>query len=166
MQGLRRYRVGLALVVLAVVLGFLVFYRLKDPQARAVQQAAIFSKVSGYIRRVPADRGDFVKEGQLLAEIDDQELQAQVEQARAGLLTGQASHQMVRSTLDGNRANLENERAYLVNARAVAAVIGGLALSTVFTLILIPTLYVMVETRFPRRVETRELSLTPQGESA
>ena len=73
---------------------------------------------------------------------------------------------MARSTLDGNRANLENERAYLVNARAVAAVIGGLALSTVFTLILIPTLYVMVETRFPRRVETRELSLTPQGESA
>ena len=161
MQGLRRYRVGLALVVLAVVLGFLVFYRLKDPQARAVQQAAIFSKVSGYIRRVPADRGDFVKEGQLLAEIDDQ-----VEQARAGLLTGQASHQMVRSPLDGNRANLENERAYLVNARAEAAVIGGLALSTVFTLILIPMLYVMVETRFPRRVETRELSLTPQGESA
>ena len=161
MQGLRRYRVGLALVVLAVVLGFLVFYRLKDPQARAVQQAAIFSKVSGYIRRVPADRGDFVKEGQLLAEIDDQ-----VEQARAGLLTGQASHQMARSPLDGNRANLENERAYLVDARAVAAVIGGLAVSTVFTLILIPTLYVMVETRFPRRVETRELSLTPQGESA
>jgi len=198
MQGLRRYRVGLALVVLAVVLGFLVFYRLKDQQARAVQrprgdtlvgvilptrrdlevrfattadiqasqQAAVFSKVSGYIRRVHADRGDFVKEGQLLAEIDDQELQAQVEQARAGLLTGQASHQMARSTLDRNRANLENQRANLVKARAVAAVIGGLAVSTVFPLILIPTLYVMVETRFPRRVETRELSLTPQGESA
>ena len=99
MQGLRCCsRVGLALVGLAVVLGPLGFYRLKDQQARAVQQAAIFSKVSGYIRRVPADRGDFVKEGQLLAEIDDQELQAQVEQARAGLLPGQASHQMARST--------------------------------------------------------------------
>jgi Cu/Ag efflux pump CusA len=45
-------------------------------------------------------------------------------------------------------------------------VIGGLAVSTVFTLILIPTLYVMVETRFPRRVETPDISLTPQGESA
>ena len=44
--------------------------------------------------------------------------------------------------------------------------IGGPAVSTVFTLILIPTLYVMVEMRFPRRVETRDLSLTPQGESA
>src|SRR6185503_15594975 len=147
MRRLRRYRVGVVLVVLAVVLGVLVFYRLKDQQARAVQrprgdtlvgvvaptrrdlevrfaatadiqanqQAAIFSKVSGYIRRIHADRGDFVKEGQLLAEIDDQELQAQVEQARAGLLTGQASHQMARSTLDGNRANVEKARAVADN---------------------------------------------------
>jgi RND family efflux transporter MFP subunit len=144
--------VGVALVVLAVVLGILVFYRLKDQQARAVQrprgdtlvgvvtparkdleirfgttadilanqQAAIFSKVSGYIRRIHVDRGDFVREGQLLVEIDDQELQAQLQHARAGLLTGQASHQMARSTLDGNRANLENQRANLLKARAVA----------------------------------------------
>jgi RND family efflux transporter MFP subunit len=151
MQVLRRYRVGVALVALAVVLGILVFYRLKDQQARAVQrprgdtlvgvltpsrkdmevrfgttadilasqQAAIFSKVSGYIRRIHVDRGDFVREGQLLVEIEDQELQAQLQQARAGLLTGQASHQMARSTLDGNRASLENQRANLLKARAV-----------------------------------------------
>jgi multidrug efflux pump subunit AcrB len=52
------------------------------------------------------------------------------------------------------------------NAPLARAVIGGLAVSTVFTLLLIPTLYVIVETRFPRRVETPEISLTPQGESA
>ena len=52
------------------------------------------------------------------------------------------------------------------NAPLARAVIGGLAVSTVFTLILIPTLYVMVETRFPRRVESPEISFTPQGESA
>ncbi|HEU5191300.1 MAG TPA: efflux RND transporter periplasmic adaptor subunit [Methylomirabilota bacterium] len=152
MSALRRYRVGAALMVLAIIVGILVFYRLKDQQARAVQrprgdtlvgvvapvrkdlevrfgttadilanqQAAIFSKVSGYIRRIHVDRGDFVKEGQLLVEIDDQELQAQLQQARAGLLTGQASHQMARSTLDGNRANLENQRANLLKSRAVA----------------------------------------------
>src|SRR5262245_29536088 len=33
------------------------------------QQAAIFSKVSGYIRRLHVDRGDLVKAGQILAEI-------------------------------------------------------------------------------------------------
>jgi membrane fusion protein (multidrug efflux system) len=84
------------------------------------QQAAIFSKVSGYIRRIHADRGDFVKAGQLLVEIDDQELQATVEQARAALLTGQAGLEVARSTLEGQRANVENQRANLVKARAVA----------------------------------------------
>src|ERR1044071_3769241 len=49
------------------------------------QQAAIFSKVSGYIRKIHVDRGDFVEAGQLIAEVDDQELRAAVEQARATL---------------------------------------------------------------------------------
>jgi RND family efflux transporter MFP subunit len=152
MHLLRRYRIGLALLGLVIVVGILVGYRLKDQQARAVprargdalvgivapkihdlevrvgstadlqatKQAALFSKVSGYIRRLHADRGDFVREGQLLVEIDDQELQALVEQARATLLTGQASLQMARTQLDGNKANLENQRANLVKARAVA----------------------------------------------
>jgi RND family efflux transporter MFP subunit len=85
------------------------------------QQAAIFSKVSGYIRHIHADRGDFVETGQLLVEIDDQELQASLEQARATLLTGEAGIEMARSTLVGQRANLENQRANLTKARAVAA---------------------------------------------
>jgi len=87
----------------------------------AVKQAAIFSKVSGYIRKIHSDRGDFVREGQLLVEVDDQELQAQVAQARATLLSGQAAVGMARTQLDGNRANLENQRANLARARAVAA---------------------------------------------
>ena len=84
MRGLRRYKLGLVLLGLLIVVGVLVAYRLKDQQARAVQrprgdalvgvvsparrdleiklastadilpakQAAIFSKVSGYIRRI------------------------------------------------------------------------------------------------------------------
>jgi len=85
------------------------------------KQTAIFSKVSGYIRRIHADRGDFVKAGQVLAEIDDQELQASLEQARATLSSGHAGLEMARSTLVGQRANLENQRANLSKARAVAA---------------------------------------------
>lgn len=86
----------------------------------AAQQAAIFSKVSGYIRRIHADRGDFVKAGQLLVEVDDLELQAALQQARAALLTGEAGLEVARSTLEGQRANLENQRANLAKARAVA----------------------------------------------
>jgi RND family efflux transporter MFP subunit len=85
------------------------------------KQAAIFSKVSGYIRRIHADRGDFVRAGQALVEIDDQELQASREQARATLVSGEAGLEMARSTLVGQRANLETQRANLAKARAVAA---------------------------------------------
>jgi RND family efflux transporter MFP subunit len=84
------------------------------------QQAAIFSKVSGYIRRIHAERGDFVNAGQLLVEIDDLELRATVDQARAALATGEAGLEVARSTLEGNRATLENQQANLAKARAVA----------------------------------------------
>ena len=51
------------------------------------------------------------------------------------------------------------------NAPLARAVIGGLAVSTVLTLLFIPTLYVMLEERFPRRMaEPANLSL--QGETA
>jgi hydrophobe/amphiphile efflux-1 (HAE1) family protein len=51
------------------------------------------------------------------------------------------------------------------NAPLARAVIGGLAVSTVLTLLFIPTLYVMLEERFPRRMEDpAQLSL--QGETA
>jgi RND family efflux transporter MFP subunit len=86
-----------------------------------IQQAAIFSKVSGYIRKIHVDRGDFVKEGQLLVEIDDLELRASAEQARAALVSADAGLEVARSTLEGQQANYENQRANLVKARAVAA---------------------------------------------
>jgi len=152
MQLLRRYRLGLTLLALLVLVAVLVVYRLRDQQARAVtrprpdvlvgvltperrdievklpftadivpaKQAAIFSKVSGYIRRIHADRGDFARAGQVLVEIDDLELQASAQQARATLVSGQAGLEMARSTLEGHRANLESQRAGLAKARAVA----------------------------------------------
>src|SRR5499427_4368833 len=52
------------------------------------------------------------------------------------------------------------------NAPLARAVIGGLAVSTVLTLVLIPTLYVLLEERFPRAVEAPDAALTPQGETA
>ena len=86
-----------------------------------IQQAAIFSKVSGYIRKLHVERGDFVKEGQLLVEIDDLELRASAEQARAALVSADAGLEVARSTLEGQQANYENQRANLAKARAVAA---------------------------------------------
>ncbi len=51
------------------------------------------------------------------------------------------------------------------NAPLARAVIGGLTVSTALTLLLIPTLYVMIEERFPRRMEAAE-GAALQGETA
>ncbi len=52
------------------------------------------------------------------------------------------------------------------NAPLARAVIGGLAVSTALTLLLIPTLYVMLEERFPRRMEDAEGSPALQSGTA
>jgi multidrug efflux pump subunit AcrB len=52
------------------------------------------------------------------------------------------------------------------NAPLARAVIGGLTISTMLTLVLIPTLYVMLEERFPRRVSVPEGAPALQGDMA
>jgi multidrug efflux pump subunit AcrB len=52
------------------------------------------------------------------------------------------------------------------NAPLVRAAIGGLTVSTVLTLVFIPTLYVMLEERFPRRVTAPDSEPVLQGDPA
>src|SRR5438874_5320648 len=84
------------------------------------QQVAVFSKVSGYIKRLGADLGDFVTEGQLLVEVEAPELAAAVEQARAAVATAQANLKVAESNLESAKANVVNQDANLVKARTVA----------------------------------------------
>jgi RND family efflux transporter MFP subunit len=51
----------------------------------AFEHAALYSKVSGYLKPRNVDIGDHVQRGQLLAEIDDPELDKAVEQNQASL---------------------------------------------------------------------------------
>ncbi len=84
------------------------------------QQVAIFSKVSGYIKRLGADLGDFVKGGQLLVEVEAPELAAAVELARAAVATAAANLKVADSNLESAKANAANQQANLARARAVA----------------------------------------------
>jgi membrane fusion protein (multidrug efflux system) len=84
------------------------------------KQVAVFAKVSGYIKRLGAEPGDFVREGQLLVEIEAPELNAAVEQARAAVTTAEANLNVAKSTLEATRANAANQEANLVRARAVS----------------------------------------------
>src|SRR6266571_6082170 len=39
-------------------------------EIKAYQQATLYAKVAGYLKTISVDKGDFVKEGALLAEIE------------------------------------------------------------------------------------------------
>jgi RND family efflux transporter MFP subunit len=65
---------------------------------RAFNSAAIHPRVSGYLKRWYVDIGAPVKAGQLLAEIDTPELDAQVAQARAELATAVANQKLAATT--------------------------------------------------------------------
>jgi RND family efflux transporter MFP subunit len=85
------------------------------------RQTAIFAKTSGYIRAVLADRGQSVKEGQLLVVIEPSEMEAALDQTRAALASAQAGLQVARSNLDSARANVANQQANLARTQAVLA---------------------------------------------
>ena len=67
---------------------------------QAFTDAAIFARTSGYLKRRLADIGSHVKAGQVLAEIDTPEIDQQLLQARADLVTAQANEQLARTTAE------------------------------------------------------------------
>jgi RND family efflux transporter MFP subunit len=85
------------------------------------RQTPIFAKSTGYIRAIHADRGQHVKAGQVLAEIEPTELEAALDQARATVAAAEAQLQVARSNLESARANLLNQQALLARAQAVLA---------------------------------------------
>lgn len=48
-------------------------------------EAALYAKVTGYLKRISVDKGDWVKKGQVLAEIEVPELEQKLKRARASL---------------------------------------------------------------------------------
>ena len=58
---------------------------------KPLEETKLFPRTTGYVRRWSVDIGDHVKEGQVLAEIDTPDVDAQLAQARAQLLQARAS---------------------------------------------------------------------------
>jgi RND family efflux transporter MFP subunit len=85
-----------------------------------LQQVSVFAKVNGYIKRLGADLGDFVTEGQTLVEIDAPELNAALEGSRASVSQAESSLKVAESNLASAQAAVINQQANLVKAQAVA----------------------------------------------
>jgi membrane fusion protein (multidrug efflux system) len=81
---------------------------------QAIQDAVIYARTSGYIRKRHVDIGDRVEAGQLLAEIDSPEIAQQLRQAQADLQQSQRN-------LDLQKASLELARTTLARYQAADA---------------------------------------------
>jgi HlyD family secretion protein len=65
------------------------------------------SKASGIVQRILVDYGDWVKQGQVLVELDKVELRARVREARAQLEAAQAAEQSAEAALQRNQVDAE-----------------------------------------------------------
>jgi len=72
-----------------------------------ITKVEVKSKASGIVKKLLVDYGDHVKKGQLLAQLDKVEIEAQVEQSRAALEAAQAS--LKSSQADFERAKVDAE---------------------------------------------------------
>ena len=87
----------------------------------AIQQASIFSKVSGTLERVFVNIGSPVRRGQLLALIDTTELKQQLQQAEATFFNARLSYDRTQQLLQQNlvsKQDLDNAEAQLKISQA------------------------------------------------
>ncbi len=92
---------------------------------RAKVSVSVGAKINGIVLKTHVDQGDVVKKGQVLAELQNRDLQSQVGQA-----IGQAGAQ--RAQLNSARANLEASRARLdASASAVGKAQAGARLAEI-----------------------------------
>ncbi len=72
-----------------------------------ITQVEVKSKATGIVKKLYVEYGDKVKKGQLLAELDRDEMQAQVDQARAQLEASIASLNSTRADLERAKVDAE-----------------------------------------------------------
>jgi RND family efflux transporter MFP subunit len=87
--------------------------------AAPLLETAVYARTSGYLRRRLVDIGDHVAEGQLLAEIETPEVDAQLLQARAALAESKATLERNRASEALAKVNLDRA-ANLVRTSAVS----------------------------------------------
>jgi multidrug efflux pump subunit AcrA (membrane-fusion protein) len=87
---------------------------------RTKTQMVIASKVQGYVREVRARQGDHVEQGRVLVTVDERELVARADRARASLAEAEMGLDEVRRTLEEAEASLRSAEADRLYADATA----------------------------------------------
>ncbi len=113
-----RYIIIAAILIAACAYGwtkisYAIQHETTDDAQVETQISPVLSRVSGYVKTIDVKDYDSVKAGQLLVEIDDAELQAQLlqmqadyEAAQADILNAQAALKNAHLSLNSNRGNI------------------------------------------------------------
>jgi len=113
-------------------------------EIKAYQQATLYAKVAGYLKTIPVDKGDRVKEGDLIADIEVPELAADLTRYKAEVEVADLDYKRLsesqkkapdlvvpqtvdnaKGKLDVAKANVERAETLLHYAR-IAAPFGGI----------------------------------------
>lgn len=86
---------------------------------RPLQQATLYAKVPGYIRSIKVDKGDSVKAGQLLAELDAPELEADLLRARGELTKARSDSARANADVSKAQSDLARSQADIASAEAL-----------------------------------------------
>jgi membrane fusion protein, multidrug efflux system len=111
----KRVLIPFIIFILAVAVGAWYWYQhlrnfvSTDDAYVDADRVSVSAKVLGRIVQIAADEGSAVKKGDILARLDDTDLRAQMEQAKANLDLAQASLPLAKVNLD--RATEDYERA-------------------------------------------------------
>ncbi len=95
----------------------------------AFEWAALYAKVSGYLKTQRVDIGDSVKQGEVLAEIDAPELEAEVQQAAAALAQAQSEVEQMKARIVTAQAKWQ---ASVANVTQTEAELGRATAQRVF----------------------------------
>jgi RND family efflux transporter MFP subunit len=82
------------------------------------ESAELFSKTSGYLKELSVDIGDRVKQGDLLAVIDNPEVIEEAARAEAALMQAKAAVVQAEARVKTAKADLEAAKAMVLKARA------------------------------------------------
>ena len=77
---------------------------------RPKEQVEVTAKATGRVEKLTHQLGDFISKGELIAELEDDELLQQVSRAKAALAVVAASARQRKAELENSKANLERYR--------------------------------------------------------
>ncbi|MBI3698528.1 MAG: efflux RND transporter periplasmic adaptor subunit [Acidobacteria bacterium] len=83
------------------------------------EQVTVYAKTAGYLKWIKVDMGDWVKPGDVLAEIDVPEVVAGLEEKRAAIVKAEADVVQARAALEQSRADLEFQEINYKRLKAI-----------------------------------------------